>query len=86
MVVTKCFTALIQLLKVRDNYDPGNCGKSNHGELIVVKDRENKDTILVCTEDKAVYTWKTTEGIHRNCISSPKNFVYQILSSMVFYL
>lgn len=63
VVVIKCFTALIQLLTVRDNYDPGSCGESNHGELIVVKDRQNKDTILVCTEDQAVYTWKTTEGI-----------------------
>lgn len=48
----------------------------------MVKDRENKDTILVCTEDEGVYTWKTTEGIE--IISSPEKFPYQ--NNMLFAL
>ncbi|XP_028405398.1 uncharacterized protein LOC114527885 isoform X2 [Dendronephthya gigantea] len=51
-----------KVLKVRNYHDPGTCAKSNHGELILVKDRENKDTIVVCTEDAGIYSWKTTEG------------------------
>ena len=50
------------MLTVRNTYDPGSCSTSNHGELILVKDRENKDTILVCTEDNGVYNWKTTDS------------------------
>ena len=51
-----------KMLRVRNTYDPGSCSKSNHGELILVKDRENRDTILVCTEDKGIYSWKTTDN------------------------
>jgi hypothetical protein len=28
-----------------------------------VKDRENKDAVVICTEDEGIYSWKTTEGI-----------------------
>ncbi|XP_028405295.1 uncharacterized protein LOC114527801 [Dendronephthya gigantea] len=52
----------LKSLTVRDSYNPGTCAKANRGELVLVKDRENKDTILVCTEDEGVYTWKTTDG------------------------
>jgi hypothetical protein len=58
---------LEQLLRVREYYDPGSCAKVNHGEIILVKDRENKDTILVCTEEEGTYSWKTTEGIECCC-------------------
>ena len=48
------------MVTVRDNYDPGSCSKSNHGDLILVKDRENRDTMLICTEGNGVYKWQTT--------------------------
>ena len=50
------------MLTIRNTHDPGTCSKSNHGDLILVKDRENKDTILVCTEDNGLYGWKTTDS------------------------
>ena len=50
------------MVNVRQNYDPGSCSKSNHGDLILVKDRENRDTLLICTENNGVYNWKTTDS------------------------
>ncbi|XP_028405278.1 uncharacterized protein LOC114527785 [Dendronephthya gigantea] len=52
----------LESLTVRDSYDPGTCARSNRGELVLVKDREDKDAIVMCTEDKGIYSWKTTEG------------------------
>ena len=40
----------------------GICNETNHGNLIMVKDRENNDKLLVCAEEKSVYLWKTTDG------------------------
>ena len=54
---------LSKMVTVRDNYDPGSCSKSNHGDLILVKDRENKDTMLICTEGNGVYKWQTTDSM-----------------------
>ena len=54
------------MLTVRKTHDPGSFSKSNHGELILVKDRENRDTVLVCTEDNEVYSWKTTDSKYSN--------------------
>ena len=54
------------MLTVRKTHDPGSCSKSNHGELILVKDRESRDTVLVCTEDNEVYSWKTTDSKYSN--------------------
>ncbi|XP_028403464.1 uncharacterized protein LOC114526145 [Dendronephthya gigantea] len=51
-----------KMLTVRKNHDPGSCSESNHGELKLVKDRENRDTILVCTEFDEVFSWKTTDN------------------------
>jgi hypothetical protein len=28
-----------------------------------VKDRENKDAVVICVEEEGMYRWKTTEGI-----------------------
>ena len=56
------FTLFCQMVTVRNTHDPGKCSKSNHGELILVKDRENRDTVLICTEDNDVYSWKTTDS------------------------
>ena len=53
---------LQQNLTVRKSHNPGNCSEAHHGEIILVKDRENKDTILVCTEDNGNYAWKTTDS------------------------
>ena len=53
---------LQQNLTIRKSHNPGNCSEPNHGEIILVKDRENKDTILVCTEDNGNYAWKTTDS------------------------
>ncbi|CAB4043773.1 Hypothetical predicted protein, partial [Paramuricea clavata] len=50
------------MVTVRNTHDPGKCSKSSHGELILVKDRENRDTVLICTEDNGVYSWKTTDN------------------------
>lgn len=58
-----------QKLTVRQSHDPGNCSQSNHGEIILVKDRENKDTILVCTEDNGNYAWKTTDSKFHICFN-----------------
>ena len=55
-----------KVLKVRNYHDPGTCAKTNHGALILVKDRENKDAIVICTEEEGVYRWKTTEGLVSN--------------------
>ena len=61
------FVLFQQKLTVRKSHDPGNCSESNHGEMILVKDRENKDTILVCTEDNGNYAWKTTDSKFHIC-------------------
>ena len=53
---------LKQKLTVRESHDPGTCSQSNHGEIILVKDRESQDTILVCTEHKGNFAWKTTDS------------------------
>ena len=69
---------LQQNLKVRKSHNPGNCSEPNHGEIILVKDRENKDTILVCTEDNGNYAWKKTDS--KLMMSDRYYCMYQILS------
>ncbi len=49
------------MVNVRESYDPGSCSRSNHGDLTLVKDRENRDILLVCTESNGAYNWKTTD-------------------------
>ena len=43
-------------------YDPGKCDQDSHGKLIMIKDRQNKDKLLVCAEENQGYIWKTTDG------------------------
>lgn len=38
------------------------CDKSIHGEEMLVKDRENKEKLIICSDDDGVYLWKATDG------------------------
>lgn len=49
-------------VKVLDGNDPGSCDKSNHADEVLVRDRENKEKILICTEENGIYLWRTTDG------------------------
>ncbi|XP_028403369.1 uncharacterized protein LOC114526068 isoform X2 [Dendronephthya gigantea] len=49
-------------LPVRRTLETGSCSKSNHGEMILVKDRKNKDAIIVCTENNEVFSWRKTDN------------------------
>ena len=44
------------------DHNPGKCNKKNHGQLIIVKDRQDNEKLLVCAEEKSVYLWKPTDG------------------------
>ena len=43
-------------------YDPGSCSKTEGGSLKLIKNRLNNDKLLICTEERGVYAWKTTDG------------------------
>ena len=55
------YTILFQKVSL-EGYNPGECNKENHGKLIIVKDRQDNDKLLVCAEENKVYLWKTTDG------------------------
>ncbi|XP_028416631.1 uncharacterized protein LOC114540704 [Dendronephthya gigantea] len=43
-------------------YDPGLCNKTNHGKLKLVKNREDEDSLFICSQVKGVFKWKSTDG------------------------
>ena len=51
-----------QAVEIKNGYDPGLCANSSHGKLKIVKNREDKDTLLVCFQEQGVYKWKMTDG------------------------
>ena len=75
MLVTSLFFAVLtiwqifavafsqdQAVEISSGYDPGLCASSNRGKLKTVKNREDKDTLLICSEENGVYKWKVTDG------------------------
>jgi hypothetical protein len=49
-------------VEISSGYDPGLCANSTRGKLKMVKNREDKDTLLVCFQENGVYMWKMTDG------------------------
>ena len=49
-------------MDVETGYDPGPCSNTNHGKLKLAKNRENKDRLLVCSEEEGVFKWIRTDG------------------------
>lgn len=45
-----------------NDYDPGSCNQTRHGHEVLVKNRAEQETVLVCTKDKNVYKWMSTDG------------------------
>ncbi|XP_028404228.1 uncharacterized protein LOC114526893 [Dendronephthya gigantea] len=50
-------------IPVSSGYDPGPCNDTSHGSLVLVKDRDDDEVILVCTKNKDGYRWKSTDGL-----------------------
>ena len=51
-----------QAVEVGNGYDPGLCANSTRGKQKIVKNREDKDTLLICLQENEVYNWKRTDG------------------------
>ena len=49
-------------MDVETGYDPGPCSNTNHGKLKLAKNRENKDRLLICSEEEGVFKWIRTDG------------------------
>ena len=42
--------------------DPGSCDKKNEGGVLLVRDRQQKQKLLLCTKDKGVFRWTMVDG------------------------
>jgi hypothetical protein len=43
------------------------CSKKNSGEVMLVRDRQNKNKLLICTNDNDIFGWRTLDGKLRCC-------------------
>ena len=50
-------------MDVEAGYDPGLCNQTNRGKLKLVKNREDEDRLLVCSQEKGVFKWKTIQMV-----------------------
>ncbi len=50
-------------MHVEKGYDPGNCSKTNHGELKLVQDRQDNDKLFICLRDNNRYIWQRADGM-----------------------
>lgn len=57
----------LKKIKIHRGDNPGLCSKKNSGEIILVRDRENKHKLLICTNDNGIYGWRTLDGKIENC-------------------
>ena len=55
-------TANCKGLIVINDSDPGQCDKTNHGDQVLVLDRNNMEQVLTCSIDNGVYQWTTAGG------------------------
>ena len=57
-------TANCKGLIIINDSDPGQCDKSNHGDQVLVLDRNNMEQVLTCSIDNGVYKWTTAGGLY----------------------
>lgn len=53
---------MLSILKLHGHNPAGICNKTNHGKLKLVKNREDEDSLLICSQIKGVFKWKTTDN------------------------
>ncbi|XP_046839722.1 uncharacterized protein LOC124433904 isoform X2 [Xenia sp. Carnegie-2017] len=56
-------------IKVIKGYNPGPCLKNKSGEITLVRDRQNKPKLLICSKVNGIFGWRTVDGS-----SSPGEF------------
>ena len=54
---------ILQKIKVLKGNNPGVCSKKNSGEVMLVRDRQDKHKLLICTNDNGVFGWRTLDGM-----------------------
>lgn len=52
----------MQKIKMVKGNDPGSCDKKNEGGVLLVRDRQQKQKLLLCTKDKGVFRWTMVDG------------------------
>ena len=50
------------IFKVNPSHDPGICNISRRGKLVLVKDRNDNDKLLVCVKGRKYY-WSMLDGM-----------------------
>ncbi|XP_046839746.1 uncharacterized protein LOC124433918 isoform X3 [Xenia sp. Carnegie-2017] len=56
-------------IKVVKGNDPGPCSKKSSGKMTLVRDRQNKPKLLMCSKVNGIFGWRTIDGS-----SSPGEF------------